>query len=149
MSQQSTLNPAEQKERLDEIALTLMAALPANWRELVILLDRIGRAGGAGARLTRADGTVESWRPPKEVLQEFSRLRKGMHVEGAGTWFSCRFALIHPGRWDVSYSRHDQPRMPKPPTPEDFAAEQQQFPRSEANMPDWYRAGLTGATGPS
>jgi hypothetical protein len=142
MSQPPTLNPAEQKEHLDKIAIGLVEALPSDWRELTILFDRLGRAAGFGARLTRFDGSHERWRPPNEILQAFDRLRAGMHVDGEGTWFSCRFTLVPPGRWDIQYSRSEQPRTAKPPTPEEFAREQRRFPRSDANMPDWYRAGL-------
>src|SRR5687767_3449980 len=104
MTQQPELDPAGQKEHLDEIALSLVEALPPDWRELVILFDRLGRAAGFGARLTRPDGAHESWRPPDEILRSLDRLRAGMHVDGEGTWFSCRFALVPAGRWDIQYS---------------------------------------------
>lgn len=144
---QPTLGPVEQKMFLDDIAAQIMETLPPGWRQLVVLFDRLGRAGSYAARLTRADGAYELPDLPAETLKSFDRLRAGMHVDGRGTWFSCRFSLV-PDRWDVQYNRTDPPKTNEPPTPEDFALEQQRFPRNETDMPDWYRAGLGAGTAP-
>ena len=144
MPRTPTLGPVEQKEHLDRIALGLLRILPPGRQELVVRFDRIGRAAGHATRLTKSDGTHELWELPRKTLRAFDDLRTGMRVDGLGTWFVCRFRMVPSGQWDVQYSRSRQPKTNKPPTPEDFALEQQRFPRSENEMPDWYRAGLAG-----
>jgi hypothetical protein len=143
----SPLTPLEQADILEEVTKLLMAAMPDDWQELVLLLDTLGRHNQCSTRLTRADGSRESWKVPTEALKRLATLRSGMYLDGEGTWFSCRYAVVPSGTYKISYERRGEPPFRRPPASEEFAREQQRFPRTDAYMPDWYRAGLqpTGA----
>ncbi|GAA4483575.1 hypothetical protein GCM10023191_005330 [Actinoallomurus oryzae] len=138
----SPLTPLEQADILAEVTKLLVEAMPEDWQELVLLLDMLGRHNQCSTRLTRADGSRESWKVPTEALKRLASLRSGMYVDGEGTWFSCRYAVVLPGTYTISYERQGEPPFRRPPTTEDFEREQRRFPRADAYMPDWYRAGL-------
>jgi hypothetical protein len=136
------LTPSEQNDILNEVTKLLVEAMPGDWRELVLLLDMLGRHKQCSTRLTRADGGQEYWNAPAEALKRLATLRTGMYADGEGTWFSCRYAVVPPGSYQISYDRQGEPRLRRSPAPEEFAIEQQRFPRADAYMPGWYRTGL-------
>jgi hypothetical protein len=139
------LDPIQQKEELDGITTTLVGALPPGWRELMIDFRAVGRNLDVAVGVTGPDGKERVWDPPAEVWRAFQRLRGGMYTENEGTWFSARYILEPPSRFTIQYNYKNQPDFQPPPAPEEFATEQERFPRDEAAMPDWYRAGLEAA----
>jgi hypothetical protein len=139
------LDPIQQKDELDGIATTLLEALPPGWSELVIDFRAVGRKIDVAVGLTGPDGKERVWDPPAEIWRAFQRLRGGMYTENEGTWFSARYVLVPPGRYNIQYNWQNQPDFQPQPSPEEFATEQERFPRGEAYMPPWYRAGLDAA----
>jgi hypothetical protein len=77
--------PLEQADILEEVTKLLVEAMPDDWRELVLPLDMLGRHNQCTTRLTRADGSRESWKVPTEALKRLASLRSGMYVDGEGT----------------------------------------------------------------
>lgn len=139
------LDPIQQKDELDGITTDLLGALPPGWRELVIDFRGVGRNLDVAVGVTGPDGKERVWDPPAEVWRAFQRLRGGMYAENEGTWFSARYILEPPGRFTIQYNWQNQPNFDPQPAPEEFAIEQERFPRDEAYMPPWYRAGLEAA----
>ncbi|MGW3996184.1 hypothetical protein [Amycolatopsis sp. NPDC004772] len=139
------LDPIQQKEELDGITKALVDALSPGWRQLMIDFRAVGRNIDVAVGLTGPDGQERVWDPPAEVWRAFQRLRGGMYTENEGTWFSARYTLEPPSRFTIQYNYENQPDFQPPPAPGEFATEQERFPRDEASMPDWYRAGLEAA----
>lgn len=136
------LDAAQQKEELDGITATLIGALPPGWQKLAIEFRAVGRNIDVAVGVTGPDGNQRVWDPPAEVWRAFQRLRGGMYVENEGTWFSARYTLEPPSRFAIQYNHQNQPDFQPQPAPQEFATEQERFPRDAAYMPRWYRHGL-------
>ncbi len=139
------LDPIQQKEELDGITTRLVNALPPGWRELAIDFRAVGRNLDVAVGLTGPSSEQRVWDPPAEVWQAFQRLRGGMYTENEGTWFSARYILEAPSHFTIQYNWQNPPDFQPQPAPHEFATEQERFPRDEAYMPPWYRAGLLAA----
>jgi hypothetical protein len=140
-----SLDPTKQHELLQEITRQISEALPQGWRELKIVYRHLGRHIDVETGLTGPDGAVTVWDPPAEVWRMFQRLRGGMYVEPEGTWFSCRYGVDASGKFDVQYNISQEPGFAAPPAPEEFALEQERFPRAPGYRPPWFQAGLDRA----
>ena len=44
----------------------------------------------------------------------------------------------------AGWNRKEQPPYPTPPEREQYALDQERFPRTPENMPEWFRHGLDG-----
>lgn len=139
------LDPVQQKDELDGMTTLLVGALPPGWRELVIDFRAIGQNLDVAVGVTGPDGKERVWDPPAEVWRAFQRLRGGMYADNEGTWFSARYILEPPSRFNIQYNFKNQPDFQPAPPAAAFALEQEWFPRGEAYMPPWYLAGLEAA----
>lgn len=145
MSRWPQLNPVEQQEKLSEITAQIVDTLPDGWQRLVVRASMIGPHSEMSAGIKMADGTVRGWAFPPEVWRMFQQLRKGMYAEGIGTWVEFEYTVDPPGRFNIRYNRDNPPNFDTPPSQDHFATEYRWFPRSEENMPEWFRRGLDGA----
>lgn len=139
------LDPIQQNELLEQITATTVAALPAGWRQLVIDYRAVGRNIDVAIGFYDAGGVQRLWKPPTDLWRMFQRLRGGMYQVGEGTWFSARYSVEPPGRFRIQYNWRREPAFEPAPAAEQFAVEQERFPRAEAHMPDWYRERLAAA----
>ncbi|MEC3913307.1 hypothetical protein [Nocardia sp. CDC160] len=144
MSNPSPLSPMEQQERLAEIANDILPTLPMGWTRLVIRARSIGRHAERETGVKLPDGSVQGWTFVPEVWRKFMELREAMYVPNLGTWVEFKFLLDPPGRFNIEYNRDQVPRFEEWPTRSDFAVENERFPRSDENMPEWYRLGIAG-----
>lgn len=140
------LDPAQQKEVLDQLTITLLEALPEDWQRLVIEYRVLGRHSDARIGIYGPDGSIRKWDPPLEAWHRFQDLRHGMYAEGEGTWFSAQYVLERPDKFSVQYNWDMEPNYNRQPPLEQILVEQERFPRVEGHMPDWYRAKLAQAT---
>ncbi|KAA2247666.1 hypothetical protein F0L68_40100 [Solihabitans fulvus] len=137
------LNPVEQRALLDELTLLLLDALPAGWQQLVIEYKAIGRHIDVGVGVRTPDRGMQVWEPPTEAWRLLARLRKGMYGEGLGTWFSARYGIDAPDTFTIDYNWRNEPVWaPAPPPAEAYTDELRRFPRTDENIPDWFRAKL-------
>lgn len=136
------LSPLEQQEKLSEITREVVETLPVGWTRLVVHAKMIGPHAETQTGVKMEDGSVRGWSFPPEVWRKFQQLRKGMYAEGLGAWVEFEYLLDPPGRFDIRYNRDQEPGFKKPPTKEHFAIENKWFPRSDENMPEWFRRGL-------
>lgn len=141
-----TIGPVEQHELLGEITTILVAELPAGWHRLVVEYRAIGRQVGVGSGLRMADGSTVRFAVPKTLAPLFARLRRGMYVEGQGTWHSLDLTVDVPDRYGVRYERDGEPTFAV--GPEQFAVEQERFPRAPGFQPAWFSAGTAGPAAP-
>ncbi|UJW34314.1 hypothetical protein L3Q67_11420 [Saccharothrix sp. AJ9571] len=137
-----SLDSEQQQETLEELTNTVLAALPAQWQQLAIEYRQVGAHIDVRTGLTGEDGETEVWNPPTEAWHRFQDLRGGMYREGEGTWFGARYVLDAEKRFSIQYTERE-PAFREPLGEHDVAAEQHEFPRDEAHMPDWYRHALT------
>ncbi|TDD87121.1 hypothetical protein [Actinomadura rubrisoli] len=145
MAKWPSLDPVQQHDLLTEITRQITEALPHGWRELMIDYRHLGRHIDVATGLTGADGAMTVWDPPAEVWRMFQRLRGGMYVENEGTWFSCRYGVEPPGKFRIQYNIRNEPDFPAPPSPEEFAVEQERFPRTPPYQPPWFKEALARA----
>jgi hypothetical protein len=145
MTAATPMNPAEQNDLLGEATKILLGSTPADWQRLILDYMIVGKRVNVGGAVRMADGSTQRIKPPRELAPLFSRLRRGMYAEGAGTWYSFRLIIDPPDTYSVQYNWNDEPPFPSVPEPEQFALDQERFPRSDENMPEWFRRGLTAA----
>ncbi|VVJ15513.1 Uncharacterised protein [Amycolatopsis camponoti] len=137
-----TLNPIEQNELLGEIAKTLIEAAPPNWQRLFFEFMSVGKHASVGMAATLENGTRQQVPAPRELSKPLSKLRRGMYADGLGTWYSMDMVIDRPDRYQVRFNRDEEPPFPTPAAPEQYALDQERFPRAPENMPDWFRAKL-------
>lgn len=141
-----TLDPAGQKEVLDQLTLMLLDALPEDWQRVQIEYRVVGRHSDGRVGVVRADGVMRDWDPPLETWHRFQDLRRGMYAEGEGTWFGAQYKLDRPDTFNIKFNWDARPDFSSWPAPDQFELEQSRFPRVESHQPDWYRDGLAQAS---
>ncbi|MEV6897296.1 hypothetical protein [Amycolatopsis sp. NPDC051372] len=139
------LDPIQQNELLGEITTAVVEALPPGWQQVMIDYRMVGRNVDVAVGVKDPSGTFRPWDPPVDVWKMFQRLRGGMYTEGEGTWFSARFGIEPPSRFTIQYNWRNEPDFDPYPAAEQFAIEQERFPRAEEFMPDWFRERLAAA----
>src|SRR5690606_18168834 len=87
------------------------------------------------------DGTSRRESLPAEVFSLTDELRAGMYQEGKGTWFSMRYVISRPGKFNVDFDYDEDPGITFP-TSQGFTKDLRYFPREEANIPEWLREKL-------
>ena len=140
-----SLDPQQQGELLDQITNLFLEALPAGWVELAVDYRVVGRNIDLSTGLRQPDGSYRVWTPPDEPIRQFQRLRGGMYIENEGTWFSMRYVLTPPGRWNVVYNTAHEPAFEPYPPPQEFLVEHERFPRLPGYQPPWYAEKLAAA----
>ncbi len=146
MTSATPLTPAEQNELLGQITTILVQELPAGWQRLIMDFMAVGRHVNVAAGVRMADGSTQRFSPPKETAKLFSRLRKGMYVDGVGTWYSLELIVDPPNTYSVKFNRDEEPRFRSAPAPEQYLLDQERYPRTEENMPEWFRQRLAAAS---
>lgn len=140
------LTPIEQNELLQDITARLLQVLPPGWHQLIIEYQVIGAHIDVAVGVRSPDGVLQLWNPPAEVWRLFARLRKGMYRDGVGTWFAARFSIDPPDTFSINYNWQNEPAWGSPPPSEAYPVELSRFPRTEDNIPPWFRTHLAGTT---
>lgn len=141
------LDPVQQNELLGTITTAVVEALPPGWCRVMIDYRMVGRTVDVAVGVEDTGGTYRRWDPPVDVWKMFQRLRGGMYRDGEGTWFSARFGIEPPARFTIQYNWRNEPDFDPYPAAEQFAIEQERFPRAEEYMPEWFRERLVAAGG--
>ncbi|GIL25037.1 hypothetical protein [Actinocatenispora comari] len=136
------LDPVQQNELLGTITTAVVEALPPGWCRVMIDYRMVGRTVDVAVGVEDTGGTYRRWEPPVDVWKMFQRLRGGMYRDGEGTWFSARFGIEPPTRFTIQYNWRNEPDFDPYPAAEQFAIEQERFPRAEEYMPEWFRQRL-------
>ncbi|MFD7841559.1 hypothetical protein ACFYTS_23700 [Nocardia sp. NPDC004151] len=144
MSNPLPLGPLEQQDRLAEITREILPTLPMGWKRLVIRARSIGRHAERETGVKLTDGTVRGWSFEPDVWRKFMELRAGMYAPELGTWVEFKYLLDPPGRFNIQYNRDQKPQFETWPASADFVIENERFPRSIENMPEWFQQGLDG-----
>ncbi|MCP2169355.1 hypothetical protein [Goodfellowiella coeruleoviolacea] len=140
------LSPAEQQQKLVDITSRVVATLPQGWQRFVLRTAVIGSHSEMSTGIRMPDGTIRNWAFPAEVWRMFQQLRKGMYIEGIGTWIEFEYVVTPPAHFSIRFNHENEPGFTAPPTEQNFATEFRWFPRTDGNMPAWFRRGLNGTT---
>ncbi len=138
------LPPDEQHRLLGEATRTMLELAPTGWHRIILDYMTLGRRINVGSSAMVGDGSVVRLAPPRTLAPLFAQLRSGMYAQNTGTWFSFRLIIDPPRTFAVKYNWNDLPPFPAVPDREHFEIDQERFPRSPENMPDWFRHGLHG-----
>lgn len=139
--QRRHLSLLEQQEILTRIGTKILAGVPENWERITYFIQSVIDHSSAEVVVEFPDGTSHRVSIPTEVFSLTDELRAGMYQEGKGTWFSMRYVISRPGRFNVDFNYDEDPGITFP-TSHGFTKDLQYFPRDEANIPDWLREKL-------
>ena len=142
---------AEQDQLTRQVGRALLATAPPGWTRIRAEYRSAGRHIEVDVFVTGPDGTEHPMRPPMEVVDGLGRMRQGMYRPGRGTWLSAVYTLEPPSSFTVDFEPDLEPRWRRVPPPIGFQDELRFFPRSDDNIPDWFRqrAGLPPAGTPT
>lgn len=141
------LGPVEQQELLGDLTHRLLEELPDGWRQLMMDYRQVGHHIDVATGLRQPDGSLQVWEPSDEVWRFFQELRHGMYTDGRGTWFSMRFVLDPPRRFQTIYNYSNLPDWGDP-SPEAFALDLDRYPREPDAIPHWFGARASGVEEP-
>ncbi|MEY9214288.1 DUF600 family protein [Thermobifida halotolerans] len=139
--QRGHLSPPEQQEILTQIGMRILEEVPENWERITYSIQSVIDHSSAEVVVEFPDGTSRREPFPPEVLSLTDELRAGMYQEGKGTWFSMRYVISRPGKFNVDFDYDEDPGITFP-TSRGFTMDLRYFPREEANIPDWLREKL-------
>lgn len=139
------LDPIEQQEILKEIGGEILGEHPEKGERLVY--ERMEVAGYGSSILTAEyeNGDSEQLDSLVSLLAMCDRLRYGMYQEGKGTWFSMKYVITRPSRYNVEFNYEDRPEYQFAPDSVLYAEDLKQFPRDPENIPEWLQEELRKA----
>lgn len=141
------LSLPEQQQILTRIGTKLLAEVPEDWERVTYFIQSVIDHSSAEVVVEFPDGTSRRESLPAEVFSLTDELRAGMYQEGKGTWFSMRYVISRPGKFNVDFNHDEDPGITFP-TSQGFTKDLRYFPREEANIPEWLREKLReGAEG--
>ncbi|WP_406638280.1 hypothetical protein [Amycolatopsis sp. WGS_07] len=135
-------SPEEQDQLLNEIATALAAAAPEGWQRIVFDFMTLGRHANLACGARMADGSTQQVSVARELSKPLAQLRRGKYVQGRGTWYTLSLTIDPPLTYQASFNEDDEPAFHTPPRPEDYALDQERYPRDEDYLPLWFSARL-------
>lgn len=135
------LSLPEQQQILTRIGTKLLAEVPEDWERVTYFIQSVIDHSSAEVVVEFPDGTSRRESLPAEVFSLMDELRAGMYQEGKGTWFSMRYVISRPGKFNVDFDYDEDPGITFP-TSQGFTKDLRYFPREEANIPEWLREKL-------
>lgn len=139
--QRGHLSPPEQQELLRRIGTTILGAVPDDWKRVTYAIQSVIDHSSAEVVVEWADGTSRREPIPSEAFSLTDELRAGMYQEGKGTWFTMRYVIDRPGRFNVDFTYDEDPGITFP-TAQGFTTDLRYFPRDEAHIPGRLRERL-------
>lgn len=135
------LSLPEQQQILTRIGTKLLVEVPEDWERVTYFIQSVVDHSSAEVVVEFPDGTSRRESLPAEVFSLTDELRAGMYQEGKGTWFSMRYVISRPGKFNVDFDYDEDPGITFP-TSQGFTKDLRYFPREEANIPEWLREKL-------
>ncbi len=135
------LSLPEQQQILTRIGTKLLVEVPEDWERVTYFIQSVVDHSSAEVVVEFPDGTSRRESLPAEVFSLTDELRAGMYQEGKGTWFSMRYVISRPGKFNVDFDYDEDPGITFP-TSQGFTKDLRYFPREETNIPEWLREKL-------
>ncbi|MGW7534191.1 hypothetical protein [Amycolatopsis sp. NPDC054798] len=127
---------------LSEISAALVAAAPQGWQQIVFDFMALGRHANLACGARMADGSTQQVPVARELSKPLAQLRRSKYVQGRGTWYTLSLVIDPPSSYQASFNEDDEPAFHTPPRPEDYALDQELYPRDEDYLPLWFSARL-------
>src|SRR5690606_30001794 len=109
--QRGHLSPPDQQELLHRIGTTILGAVPDDWKRVTYAIQSVIDHSSAEVVVESADGTSRREPIPSEAFSLTDELRAGMYQEGKGTWFTMRYVIDRPGRFNVDFTDRKSTRL--------------------------------------
>lgn len=135
-------DPKDPEQLLSEISAALVAAAPQGWQRIVFDFMALGRHANLACGARMADGSTQQVSVPRELSRPLAELRRSKYVQGRGTWYTLSLVIDPPSHYQASFNEDDEPAFHTPPRPEDYALDQELYPRDEDYLPPWFSARL-------
>ncbi|MDI2030842.1 DUF600 family protein [Saccharopolyspora sp. TS4A08] len=133
----------EQSQYLNEAAQGIAERVPAGWSTAEFKYVAAAGTSSYRVNVTMSDGTdVETNDVPLTVVRAMSRLRRAMHDEHQGTWFTATITVDQSGRYKTDFEYDSEPHFPVAISPKSFVEDLERFPRDEENIPPWLQEKL-------
>lgn len=130
------MTASEQNEILVKIGRTFLESAQEEWEKLTYEWDGLKSYSTNGLYLKNPN-EGESLIPFSPVIIDVKRLRSGMYQQGRGTWFSMRYTITPPTRYDVTFNYDNPPDFLIPASPHAYLDDLQRFPRDPEHIPNW------------
>ncbi|MET9261606.1 hypothetical protein ABZX37_16445, partial [Amycolatopsis sp. NPDC004079] len=130
--------PRDPDELLSEIATALAATAPQGWQQIVFDFMTLGRHANLACGARMADGSTQQVPVARELSKPLAQLRRSKYVQGRGTWYTLSLVIDAPSSYQASFDEDDEPAFHTPPRPEDYALDQELYPRDEDYLPLWF-----------
>lgn len=144
-----TVPVVRQGELIREISSLLPQRVEGEWRELILINNRLSMVADGHMRVTFSDGTSGGAFPPRETSDLLEELRDVMYSQGSGTWFSATFRVVREESGETSanasFNYDEEPEWNFSVDPVQYAIDLEDFPRDEENIPGWLRERLSEA----
>ncbi|MCG3750770.1 hypothetical protein [Amycolatopsis sp. Poz14] len=134
--------PRDPEQLLGEISTALVAAAPQGWQQIVFDFMTLGRHANLACGARMADGSTQQVPVARELSKPLAELRRAKYVQGRGTWYTLSLVIDPPSNYLASFDEDDEPAFHTPPRPEDYALDQELYPREEDYLPLWFSARL-------
>ncbi len=141
-SRPSEAAPRDPEQLLGEISAALVAAAPQGWQQIVFDFMTLGRHANLACGARMADGSTQQVPVARELSRPLAELRRGKYVPGRGTWYTLSLVIDPSSNYQASFNEDDEPAFHTPPRPEDYALDQELYPRDEDYLPLWFSARL-------
>lgn len=136
-------------EIVQRIGRRLLDVMPQDGLEVTESMIFIGHSGSLVALATLPDGSVVGVSPDWANADDAELLRTEMYKPDIGTWLSCAITVDSNGRTSARFDPSGEPKWQGTvPSPAFFERELKMFPRDDAHIPGWFRAGLDGTLRP-
>ncbi|WP_435109506.1 hypothetical protein [Nocardiopsis synnemataformans] len=133
------LDPRKQHEILTELGQEIVGSLPDTWTEITYTVHAIVSYREESMLVRHDDGRAERADIPIGTVLRIGELRRGMHQEGKGTWFSMEYTVTRPGKFTTEFDYDNEPGFLFHSGDGDYVRELRQFPRDEEHIPAWLR----------
>lgn len=96
-------------------------------------------------RITDGDGDTRKGDIPLEASDLFNDLRKGMHTDDKGTWYTAHYTITRPGRFSSDFDYDSEPQFAFEVDPRTYYEDLERFPCPFESLPEWLQGKLAKA----
>lgn len=111
-----------------------------DWQSVSFTYSQLATVGYTQSEVLTRSGEHLSVDDPGRAYLPFRELRKAMFTPTHGTWYSATATAVRGGDFDIDFNYDDKPEWDGEPDTELYIADQERYPRPEAELPDWHPA---------
>jgi hypothetical protein len=136
------------REQSHEVGNALLDAAPPGWRRIDLLCRLNVDVEDFTLTVLTGDGDQAVVAIPEQVAPAIRRIRAAFHEPGEGTWFSMRFMLDPPTKFQTLFNLDWDPRWDPAIDVAGWVRDLDAYPRAPSNIRPWLRAKLAEAGRP-